>query len=196
MSKTKIYVLINPFTLKVRYIGITCSTLGKRLSDHIYTSVRKNGKTHKDNWIKSIYKYGEKPIIRQIAQFNSRLEARDLEIKLIKKYKNKHKLVNTIDEGKFQSSGKKSARVYLTKPIYLYDKNGIFIKKFNSSRECAKELNLEMISIKKILSRKKKFGLNIKYKFQLSRIRYRSLSPILEIGSRTKTFSSAHILSN
>lgn len=86
-----------------------------------------------------------------------------MELKLIYKYKVKHSLTNTYDEGKFQSQGQKSARVYFTKPVYLYDNDGNFVKEFNSTKDLCKELNLKEITVKKILSRKKRYGKNIKY---------------------------------
>jgi len=185
---TKIYTLIDPRDLKIRYIGITKEKyLSKRLSGHLYDSIKRNGKTHNHNWIKNLYKLGLRPIIRLLTKCKTFEEARQLELFLIKKYKNKHNLTNTYNEGKFTSKGKKSARVYLTKPIYLYDTEGKFIKEYSSSKELCKELNIKEITFKKILSRKKRFGKNIKYKFQLSRVKLSNLPPILNIGSREST---------
>lgn len=186
--KTKIYVLICPILLKVRYIGITKEKyLSKRLSGHLFDSINRNGKTHHHNWIKDLHKKGLKPIIRLLTICNSREEARELEISLIKKYKVKHTLTNTYDEGKFKPTGKKSARVYLTKPIYLYDEQGNYLQEFSSTKELCKHLNITKLTAKKILSRKKRFGKNIKYKFQLSRVKVSNLPPILPVGSRETT---------
>lgn len=49
MEKTVVYVLVNPISLKIRYIGITKSSLNKRLGDHIFESRKNTVKTHKDN---------------------------------------------------------------------------------------------------------------------------------------------------
>lgn len=186
--KTKIYVLVCPITLKIRYIGITREKyLSKRLGGHLFDSVNRNGKTHHHRWIKSLYDIGLKPIIRLIQEVDSWEEARNIELGLIRKYKKSHNLTNTDDEGLFKSSGQKSARVYLTKPIYLYDENGVFVREFSSSKELCKALNIEQITVKKILARKKRFGKNIKYKYQLSRVRVSNLPPILDIGSRSST---------
>ena len=186
--ETKIYVLVCPVSLKVRYIGITREKyLSKRLGGHIFDSVNRNGKTHHHYWIRSLISKGLRPIIRKIGQCATWNEARVLELSLINKYKDKHNLTNTYDEGKFKAIGVKSARVYLTKPIYLYDEQGVFVREYSSSKELCKELNIEQITVKKILARKKRFGKNITYKFQLSRVRVSSLPPILNIGSREST---------
>ena len=186
--ETKVYVLICPISLKVRYIGITREKyLSKRLSGHLFDSINRNGKTHHHNWVRSLYNKGKRPIIRLLTTCNSLEEARILELSLIRKYKVKHNLTNTYDEGKFTPTGIKSARIYLTKPIYLYDEQGIFVKEYSSTKELCNELNISEITAKKILSRKKRFGKNIKYKFQLSRVRMSNLPPILPIGSRETT---------
>ena len=108
-------------------------------------------------------------------------------LRLINKYKNKHKLTNCINEGKFKSTGKKSARIYFRKPLFLYNEKGEFIKEFKDSKECSKKMNITLLTIEKILGRKKRFGLNIKYKFQFSRIKHEFLPPLLNIGSRSNT---------
>lgn len=186
--KTKIYVLVCPITYKVRYIGITREKyLSKRLSGHIFDSINRNGKTHHHYWVRSVVKQGLRPIIRKIGELNTWEEARVLELSLIRKYKISHNLTNSNDEGKFKSAGKKSARVYLTKPIYLYNEEGEFIKEFSSSDKLCEELNINKNTAKKILNRKKRFGKNIKYKFQLSRVKVSNLPPILDIGSRSST---------
>jgi hypothetical protein len=57
----KIYCLKDPFTLKIKYIGVTVSNLNQRLSQHVYDS--KNSGTHKRNWIKNLISQNKKPII-------------------------------------------------------------------------------------------------------------------------------------
>lgn len=186
--KTKMYVLVCPTTLKVRYVGITKEKyLSKRLGGHIFDSINRNGKTHHHYWVRSLIHMGLRPIIRKIGEYDSWEEARKVELCMINKHKTKHKLTNTYDEGKFKAVGIKSARVYFTKPIYLYDENGKFVKEFPSSAELCKELNITKLTAKKILARKKRFGKNITYKFQLSRVKLSTLPPILDIGSRSST---------
>ena len=186
--KTKIYVLVCPINLKVRYIGITTEKyLSKRLGGHMYDSVNRNGQTHHHRWVRKLHKQGLRPIIRKIGERDSWEEARLLELCLINRHRNKHNLTNSNDEGLFANLGTKSARIYLTKPIFLYDKDGVFVKEYFSSDQLCKELDIEKNTVKKILARKKRFGKNIKYMFQLSRVKMSSLPPILNIGSREHT---------
>jgi len=73
MEKVIIYVLIDPLTLKVRYIGRTKCSLEKRLGEHISKSKLEYNFTHKCNWIKSLLKQNLKPIIRKLCIVNKRL---------------------------------------------------------------------------------------------------------------------------
>lgn len=50
MEKTKVYVLVDPFTITVRYIGITSQSLKDRLQNHIHDSkFRSDENYHKSN---------------------------------------------------------------------------------------------------------------------------------------------------
>lgn len=62
-----IYVL-KDWRDNIRYVGVTCTSLSARLSQHIYDS--KKGGTHKRNWIKSIIEKGLKPRIELIQTCN------------------------------------------------------------------------------------------------------------------------------
>lgn len=63
----KIYKLIDPETLEVRYVGKTVQPLKKRLSGHITKS--KNSRTaHVNCWIYSLLLKGKKPIIELIEE--------------------------------------------------------------------------------------------------------------------------------
>lgn len=63
-----IYTLKDPLTFEIRYVGVTCASLSARLSQHIYDS-KKEGNSHKKNWIKSLK---SKPIIEKIEECNYR----------------------------------------------------------------------------------------------------------------------------
>lgn len=71
----KIYILIDPFTHQVRYVGQTVRNLQVRLKHHSYGS--KN--THIINWVKSILKKSAKPIIEQIDSCEDSETCDDLE---------------------------------------------------------------------------------------------------------------------
>jgi hypothetical protein len=61
----KIYVLLEPDSTTIRYVGITNRTLKLRFNNHIYDS-RKS--YHKANWIYSLKKRKLKPVIKLIEE--------------------------------------------------------------------------------------------------------------------------------
>jgi hypothetical protein len=61
----KIYVLIDPITGLVRYVGKTSQELNLRLKDHI-SNYRLKATTHKSCWIKGLKSKGFVPIIEEI----------------------------------------------------------------------------------------------------------------------------------
>lgn len=70
MKKVKIYKLIDPFTLEIRYVGKTEKSLKHRLSMHITTSIKNKNKTHKEAWITQVYNKGKRPIIELVEEVN------------------------------------------------------------------------------------------------------------------------------
>lgn len=60
----KIYVLIDPFSNEIRYIGKTKFSLKDRLCKHLITYE----KNHRANWIRSLIKRGTKPIIELLEE--------------------------------------------------------------------------------------------------------------------------------
>lgn len=98
-----LYVLIDPITNQIRYVGQTSMTLKRRLTCHI----SKKEKTHKKYWINSLIKNGLKPIIKEVAKFNTQEEVNLEEIKLIKKLReDKVDLTNIADGGNVTSGYK------------------------------------------------------------------------------------------
>lgn len=149
MKEFKVYALIDPVSLKIRYIGITKTSLKIRLSSHI-SEVKSNREknSYKKNWINGLLKINSKPYIKLLHSYNTREMAAECEEYLIKKYIIKHKLVNYItDEGKFTSSGKKSAINIKNKEIFVYDYFGNYISSYNSVLLCSKELNIPYSNI-------------------------------------------------
>ena len=65
-----IYILCDPDTGKIRYVGQSTNPL-RRFKDHL----RKKEKTHKGNWIKSILDCKKIPIIFIIDEFSTNFEA-------------------------------------------------------------------------------------------------------------------------
>lgn len=57
---TDIYVLVDPITLKIRYIGVTCQYLTDRLQNHIHDALyRPSENWHKARWIKALIQKGK-----------------------------------------------------------------------------------------------------------------------------------------
>lgn len=134
--KFYIYVLKDPITFKVKYVGVTCTTLSARLSQHIYDS-KKRG-TYKRNWINFLKKKNLKPIIEKIEECNYK-NYQEREIYWISYYDN---LTNTDKGGngvvldrKKESIQKSSEAKY--KPIVAIDfnKNVYFYKSFKEASE-------------------------------------------------------------
>lgn len=82
-----IYILIDPKTNLVRYVGQTSKKLEKRLSSHINKAKNTPNKTtHKNTWIKSLISENLKPII-ELVEVVSDSEWKEKEKYYIKKYK-------------------------------------------------------------------------------------------------------------
>lgn len=163
----KIYVLIDPFTLKVRYIGRTIQSLEKRLYDHVYRSKRLRDKSHKEYWIRSLLKVNSKPHIRVLTTVMGWKESHKVEQQLICKYK--HRLVNHNDKGegglnKIVTEKQKIAisqslkKHYKSNPhpnsktVYCYNEDGTFYKEYESSKHASEDLGIYRGTINKHLT--------------------------------------------
>lgn len=61
-KNVKIYVLRDPETREIRYVGKTVGSLEKRLSEHL----KYNGTDHRSFWIQSLLKQNLEPTIEQV----------------------------------------------------------------------------------------------------------------------------------
>jgi len=155
IKKYKLYVLYNSNTFKIRYVGITTQKLKVRLYQHLKI---KHKNSYKENWIKKI---NFKVNIKSVKSNLNKIEARKLEVCLIRKYKDSHKLVNLQDRGfcgdlkllKKDTCDKISKTLknkYVNgeikinggKVVYVYSNTGKFIKRYNSNMSCARNLNI------------------------------------------------------
>ena len=84
-----------------RYIGYTIN-LEKRLKEHL--KARNFEKSHKSNWIKSLYNKGLNPIIKEVEVVSSIEEALEKEIFYISEYKEKYKLTNSTSGGEISKT--------------------------------------------------------------------------------------------
>lgn len=145
---TNIYILIDPLTEEVRYVGKTVKTLKERLSGHLYSIKREDN--HKTNWISSLLKKGEIPII----QFLDSCEwqySQELEKHWISFYKKQGcKLVNTTEGGEGNLGGKRSSKAIKklkntlkekAKSVYQYSLDGKFLQEYQSATEAAEKIN-------------------------------------------------------
>lgn len=163
----KVYCLYEIKTLKIRYIGITSQSLNKRLYQHFYF---KSKNSYKENWIK---KNDSQVGIRLIKEYTKESDARNLELFLIRKYKDSHNLVNLEDRGfcgdkkilskdrceqisktlkeKYQNN---TLSVSGEKEVYVWDKTGKLLYKFSNAKKCSKFLNIPYSKIGVICNNK------------------------------------------
>jgi hypothetical protein len=93
--KCKVYVLKDPTTDEIRYVGITTRTLEQRLRGHLRDVIaRPDLNYHKIAWIKHLQKGGLIPKIEQIDEFDTIEEAKEAEVDYIAKYKDQYRLTN------------------------------------------------------------------------------------------------------
>lgn len=64
----KIYVLKEPDTLRIRYVGITTKTLKQRLRKHLDNALYTKHNLHLCNWILKYYKNNQLPVIEEIEE--------------------------------------------------------------------------------------------------------------------------------
>lgn len=172
--RVNIYVLIDPLSCKIRYIGRTKNGLNTRLIGHLSKS--KNKQTHKDYWIQSILKVGLVPKIKLFKIVYGWSNSYKIEQELISKgIKFGLNLTNSHDRGeggvnrivtkeqkqKISNSLKKGYVSGKIKPsritsISIFTLKGIFIRSFNSCSECVKKIKIPQSSLEKVLAKKVK----------------------------------------
>ena len=88
MEKPKLYVLQNPDTLEIKYVGITMKSLQERLEKHLYDVKNRSYLSPKKvEWFESLFEQNKVPIISLISEFDTIDECKKAEIKYIKEYK-------------------------------------------------------------------------------------------------------------
>jgi len=120
MNKTTyIYVLKDPDTKEVRYVG-KANNPKKRFSKHIRDSEKNNSNSHKENWIRKLLLKNKKPIL-EIIDVVEYSVWKEKEIEWICRFKTKGvKLTNSTDGGDFENmaSCKKVAKInYITDEV-------------------------------------------------------------------------------
>lgn len=169
----KLYVLIDPLTCKVRYIGITTQSIERRLYKHVTETMYSKKSTHKINWIRKLLSQGYSPIIKKLIDINSWETALRIEKELIKKYKLLRNLTNNedyvdgafkriiTDDQKKNASKKakdfyeKGGKVANCRKIKCFKLDGSFVQNFESMSEAANILNISLRHIHLVVTGKK-----------------------------------------
>lgn len=174
MMNVQIYVLIDPITSKIRYIGRTTSDLKIRLNGHM--SKARYGKTHKDNWIKGLLKLNLKPKIKLFKIVDGWDYSHKYEKTLITKSLNfGFNLVNLDDRGegginkvvsleqkaKISQTLKNKYSKGLINPtrttnVSVFNLEGDFLSSFKSLATCSKTLKIPYSSLEKVLAKRTK----------------------------------------
>jgi hypothetical protein len=143
--KTYIYILQDPITLSVRYVGKS-NNVKKRFYQHISNNKKT---TYVNSWIKSLKIKSLKPIISIIDETEDDWE--QLEIYWISQFKTwGFELCNHTKGGQGSYGGGKWNNV----PVSSYTKEGVFIKAFNSQKECASYFNTSSCNVKNVVNGK------------------------------------------
>lgn len=149
-SLTKIYVLKDPDSKKIRYVGKTVQTLIARLGQHVYDA--KSKKTHKSYWIQKLISGGKLPIIEEIDSCSWE-ESSALETFYIAKFKSEgYDLINQTDGGEGtlgkivteETRKKQSDSLRKKTPkVYQYDLDGNLIKEWENAMMAAETLGFK-----------------------------------------------------
>lgn len=167
MEEIKIYALICPLSLKVKYIGRTKVSLPMRLSQHVFHAKNFKDNTHKSNWIRSLLKINSRPYIRTLCIIKGWSNSYEIEKKLIAKYE--HRLLNHNDRGSGNNAPKSNehkqkisnfiketytlkGKALHEKRVYVYDIKGNLLRSYDSSKKAAVDLDIYHKSISKVLS--------------------------------------------
>ena len=136
-----IYALLEPTTLEVRYIGKTINPKN-RLVGHINES--KYFDHYRARWIKSLTSKGLKPLFK-ILKICPLIEFVKYETEFIKLYSS-GRLVNSDETGQGNVGRRQEivdkASEKISKIVYQYDLDGIYIREYKSVREAGRVLNI------------------------------------------------------
>lgn len=162
--KVKIYVLSDPGTNEIRYVGRTKNSLKIRFAGHLSKARKNRGEAnnHKNCWIRSLLNRNIKPNITQIFVVEGWSESYEFERSLITEMvKWGYNLVNSSDKGEgglmkevsleqrkkiSETVKRQHAQGLLScgrKAVDLYDLDGNFIGEFNSYKECAEFIGIK-----------------------------------------------------
>lgn len=152
--RTSIYVLKDPFTMEIRYVGKTATKLRDRLLGH--KDATKKPTNHRLFWFKSVMDKGSLPLIEEI-DFCPWSESQALEIKYIKEFREKgFRLVNSSDGGEGNLGLKRRPESNLktslshrnrNRKVYQYTLTGEFVQEHRSPKDAAESINMRSSTI-------------------------------------------------
>ena len=152
MKNKKYYVYIHLFPNGKRYVGLTEREVNQRW---------RNGKAYKGQKVvyNAILKYGWDNISHQVFECDTEAEMKYLERYLIRFYNTTdHQYgYNVSSGGEYAHSGVPSK---YRKPVDQYDKQGNFIKTWESLTAVEKELNYDISSIINCIKKRRKTAYN------------------------------------
>lgn len=150
---TKIYVLKDPDSHQVRYVGKTVQSLIVRLGQHIYDS--KSKKNHRAYWIQKLVNGGKLPLIEEIDSCSWE-DSSALETFYIAKYKAEGAdLINQTEGGEgtlgkivsTETRKKQSESMRKRTPkVYQYDLSGNLVKEWENAMIAAEALGFKNAS--------------------------------------------------
>lgn len=183
---SKLYCLRCPYTLEIRYIGITSKDIKGRLQRHIHESKYRDN--YKSNWIKKLTSEGREPIIEIIIDNLTYEESLILEVEYIKKYREKCNLVNVSEGGDFNPSFLDSVRKKISQKLTGVKKSPESIEKMKASLSIKnKGSNNPFYNKKHTIESRIKMSQSVKKSFsnetmieKLSSLKESSKKPILQ----------------
>ncbi len=147
---TYIYVLKNPFSNEIFYLGKTIQH-DRRLKDHIQDArLDRYSTPEMRKYIRDILVQGSKPVFEVVYICKPEQKWWDAERYFIKKYREEYNLFNVSDGGfggasynRITEKGMAKLKKRFSKAILCYDaKTGKLIQEYPSAREAARKLNL------------------------------------------------------
>lgn len=167
--KGKIYALIDPYSLKVRYIGFTNRTIKQRFYSHKHEALKRMGITHKDKWFRKCVALGKEPIIVLLEENIPQ----ELWAEKENYYINSYKELTNINPGgsgiivnRSKSSIQRSSEAKEKRVVQL-SLEGRLLNTFKSITEAEKFLNLKKSSrISAVCNRKANTASNYRWSFE------------------------------
>lgn len=153
LNDMRVYVLKDPQTYEIRYVGVTSGTLNQRLSQHI--NAAKNFQCrHVCHWINTLLQKGFRPIIEQIDEVDDSIWEQTEQF-YIQFYKDQGCKLTNISKGgagvvtaamRSKSSMERSIQGH-KKPIYQIDSNLNIVNTWDSASDACRALGYKQANI-------------------------------------------------